>query len=148
MVKRATYSTRFAVMLQHKLHVFCCPFFGTFNRGLTMVSCKTTAEEVLFAWSRKWSWDAIIVDSVSVVLVFTLSLNECIVTALFRFQVHLPGIKWMESHKGVFNVAVRAVSSVHNQVRRMFLNLLIPAFVFKNFQRKGLFLQLGELVLY
>ena len=104
---------------------FCCPFFGTFNRGLTMVSCKTTAEEVLFAWSRKW--DAIIVDSVSVVLVFTLSLNECIVTALFRFQVHLPGIKWMESHKGVFNVAVRAVSSVHNQVRRMFFNLLIPA---------------------
>ena len=84
----------------------------------------------------------------SVVLVFTLSLDKCIVTALFRFQVHLPGIKWMESHKGVFNVAVRAVSSVHNQVRRMFLNLLIPAFVFKNFQRKGLFLQLGELVLY
>ena len=23
------YSTHFAVMLQNKLHVFCCPFFGT-----------------------------------------------------------------------------------------------------------------------
>ena len=75
----------------------------------------------------------------SVVLVFTLSLDECIVTALFRFQVHLPGIKWMESHKGVFNVAVRAVSSVHNQVRRMFLNLLIPAFVFKFSAQRPLF---------
>ena len=84
----------------------------------------------------------------SVGLVFTLSLNECIVTAVSLFQVHLPGIKWMEGHKGVFNVAVRAVSSVHNQVRRIFFNLLIPAFVSKNFQRKGLFLQLGEFVFY
>ena len=82
----------------------------------------------------------------SVVLVFTLSLNECIVTALFRFQVHLPEIKWMESHKRVFNVAVRAVSSVHNQVRRKFFSILIPAFVLKTFHRKGLFLQLGEFV--
>ena len=69
------YSTCSAAMLQHKLHVFCCPFFGTFNRGLTMVSCETTAEEVSFAWSRKW--DAIIVDSVSVVLVFSLSRLYC-----------------------------------------------------------------------
>ena len=84
----------------------------------------------------------------SVVLVFTLSLSECVVTAVFRFQVHLPGIKWMEGHKGVFNVAVRAVSSVHNQVRRIFFNLLIPTFVFKTFHRKGLFLQLGEFVFY
>ena len=31
-VKRAhRYSTRFAAMLQDKLHVFCCLFFRTFN---------------------------------------------------------------------------------------------------------------------
>ncbi|XP_073227641.1 dedicator of cytokinesis protein 7-like isoform X3 [Porites lutea] len=35
--------------------------------------------------------------------------------SMLSTEVHLPGIKWMEGHKGVFNVAVRAVSSVHNQ---------------------------------
>ncbi|XP_048582972.1 dedicator of cytokinesis protein 7-like [Nematostella vectensis] len=30
-------------------------------------------------------------------------------------EVQLPGMKWVEGHKGVFHVAVRAVSSIHTQ---------------------------------
>ncbi|XP_027052730.1 dedicator of cytokinesis protein 7-like, partial [Pocillopora damicornis] len=30
-------------------------------------------------------------------------------------EVQLPGMKWLESHKGVFHVAVRAVSSIYTQ---------------------------------
>lgn len=32
-------------------------------------------------------------------------------------QVPLPGMKWVDNHKGVFNVEVVAVSSIHTQVR-------------------------------
>jgi hypothetical protein len=31
-------------------------------------------------------------------------------------QVPLPGMKWVDNHKGVFNVEVVAVSSIHTQV--------------------------------
>ncbi|KAH0628616.1 hypothetical protein JD844_009975 [Phrynosoma platyrhinos] len=33
------------------------------------------------------------------------------------YTVQLPGMKWVDNHKGVFNVEVLAVSSVHTQVR-------------------------------
>lgn len=33
-------------------------------------------------------------------------------------QVQLPGMKWVDNHKGVFNVEVTAASSVHTQVHR------------------------------
>lgn len=34
------------------------------------------------------------------------------------FQVQLPGMKWVDNHKGVFNVEVTAASSVHTQVMK------------------------------
>lgn len=33
-------------------------------------------------------------------------------------QVQLPGMKWVDNHKGVFNVEVTATSSVHTQVQK------------------------------
>lgn len=33
-----------------------------------------------------------------------------------NLQVPLPGMKWVDNHKGVFNVEVVAVSSLHTQV--------------------------------
>lgn len=33
-----------------------------------------------------------------------------------------PPIKWAEGHKGVFNIEVQAVSSVHTQVRNVNVN--------------------------
>lgn len=33
-------------------------------------------------------------------------------------QVQLPGMKWVDNHKGVFNVEVMATSSVHTQVHK------------------------------
>lgn len=32
-------------------------------------------------------------------------------------QVALPGMRWVDGHKGVFSVELTAVSSVHPQVR-------------------------------
>lgn len=37
---------------------------------------------------------------------------------LCLFQVQLPGMKWVDNHKGVFNVEVKAASSVHTQVMK------------------------------
>lgn len=34
----------------------------------------------------------------------------------YSWQVQLPGMKWVDNHKGVFNVEVIAASSVHTQV--------------------------------
>lgn len=34
-----------------------------------------------------------------------------------RTQVALPGMRWVDGHKGVFSVELTAVSSVHPQVR-------------------------------
>lgn len=34
------------------------------------------------------------------------------------WQVQLPGMKWVDNHKGVFNVEVTAASSVHTQVHK------------------------------
>lgn len=34
------------------------------------------------------------------------------------WQVQLPGMKWVDNHKGVFNVEVKAASSVHTQVHK------------------------------
>jgi len=42
-------------------------------------------------------------------------LNELDVTL---WQVQLPGMKWVDNHKGVFNVEVTAASSVHTQVHK------------------------------
>lgn len=33
-------------------------------------------------------------------------------------QVQLPGMKWVDNHKGVFSVEVTAASSVHTQVHK------------------------------
>ncbi|CDQ85183.1 unnamed protein product [Oncorhynchus mykiss] len=33
-----------------------------------------------------------------------------------RITPQVPPVKWMESHKGVFNLEIQAVSSVHTQV--------------------------------
>lgn len=35
---------------------------------------------------------------------------------IYSWQVQLPGMKWVDNHKGVFNVEVIAASSVHTQV--------------------------------
>lgn len=35
------------------------------------------------------------------------------------FQVPLPGMKWVDNHRGVFNVQVVAVSTIHTQVTRL-----------------------------
>lgn len=35
---------------------------------------------------------------------------------LFLPQVALPGMRWVDGHKGVFSVELTAVSSVHPQV--------------------------------
>lgn len=37
-------------------------------------------------------------------------------------QVQLPGMKWVDNHKGVFNVVVTAASSVHTQVNTSLLS--------------------------
>ena len=34
----------------------------------------------------------------------------------FVFQPHLPSMKWVDNHKGVFNLTIQAVSSTHTQV--------------------------------
>lgn len=34
-------------------------------------------------------------------------------------QIHVPTLKWVDGHKGVFNIAVRAISSVHTQVNNL-----------------------------
>lgn len=39
-------------------------------------------------------------------------------------QVQLPGMKWVDNHKGVFNVEVTAASSVHTQVQKYAFYLL------------------------
>lgn len=47
--------------------------------------------------------------------------EECVLRmccGLCVFQVQLPGMKWVDNHKGVFNVEVRAASSVHTQVMK------------------------------
>lgn len=40
------------------------------------------------------------------------------------WQVQLPGMKWVDNHKGVFNVEVTAASSVHTQVREYVFHTL------------------------
>lgn len=37
-------------------------------------------------------------------------------TGVSRPQVALPGMRWVDGHKGVFSVELMAVSSVHPQV--------------------------------
>lgn len=52
------------------------------------------------------------------------NLNTLLKHVLFLIQkvpLQCPPIKWVEGHKGVFNVEVQAVSSVHTQVRVLFL---------------------------
>ena len=34
----------------------------------------------------------------------------------FFVQVQLPGMKWVDGHKGVFNCSVHTESSIHTQV--------------------------------
>lgn len=45
----------------------------------------------------------------------------CVIVLLGVLQVPLPGMKWVDNHKGVFNVEVVAVSSIHTQVSLVFL---------------------------
>ena len=47
-------------------------------------------------------------------------------------KVQLPGMKWVEGHKGVFHVAVRAVSSIHTQVNSFLTNICLPFFPVRN----------------
>lgn len=35
---------------------------------------------------------------------------------LLCYQVPLPGMKWVDNHKGVFNLEIVAVSTIHTQV--------------------------------
>lgn len=44
-----------------------------------------------------------------------------VIVLLGVLQVPLPGMKWVDNHKGVFNVEVVAVSSIHTQVSLVFL---------------------------
>jgi hypothetical protein len=41
--------------------------------------------------------------------------DSCIILE-FVFQPHLPSMKWVDNHKGVFNLTIQAVSSTHTQV--------------------------------
>lgn len=45
-------------------------------------------------------------------------------------DIHLPGTKWVDNHKGLFTVSVEAVSSVHAQVIMPPLTLLFPSVYF------------------
>lgn len=40
-------------------------------------------------------------------------------------QVPLPGMKWVDNHRGVFNVEVVTVSAIHTQVRRLCAVVLV-----------------------
>ena len=44
-----------------------------------------------------------------------------LIFTIFLFKVQLPGMKWVDGHKGVFNCSVHTESSVHTQV---FLSLI------------------------
>ncbi len=52
-------------------------------------------------------------------------LNGLNVTLL---QVQLPGMKWVDNHKGVFNVEVTAASSVHTQVHKDTFQAAVSSF--------------------
>lgn len=45
-------------------------------------------------------------------------------------KVPLPGMKWVDNHRGVFNVEVVAVSTIHTQVTDSALSS--PVCVFRN----------------
>ncbi len=40
-------------------------------------------------------------------------------------EVMLPGTRWVDNHKGIFNIVIEAVTSVHTLVRFCFNNLNI-----------------------
>ena len=54
------------------------------------------------------------------ILHIPLACRLTVLASLFLLKVQLPGMKWLESHKGVFHVAVRAVSSIYTQVNNHF----------------------------
>lgn len=56
--------------------------------------------------------------------------NELDVTL---WQVQLPGMKWVDNHKGVFNVEVTAASSVHTQVHKYPFHIIVSAFPYDPF---------------
>ena len=67
-----------------------------------------------------------IVFIVEYILHIPLTCRLTVLASRFLFKVQLPGMKWLESHKGVFHVAVRAVSSIYTQVNnQFFLNIYL-----------------------
>ena len=56
------------------------------------------------------------------------------VSLFCSLKVPLPGMKWVEGHKGVFHVAVRAVSSIYTQVNILFL-LHVPPVILMFFSK-------------
>ena len=56
-----------------------------------------------------------IVPSVHLPLTFS-SVHLTTAVTLVPLQVPLPGMKWVDNHRGVFNVDVVTVSTVHTQV--------------------------------
>lgn len=46
--------------------------------------------------------------------------------------MQLPGMKWVEGHKGVFHVAVRSVSSIYTQVNYHFSHIIFRPSLLKS----------------
>lgn len=65
-----------------------------------------------------------IVFIVEYILHILLTCRLTVLASRFLLKVQLPGMKWLESHKGVFHVAVRAVSSIYTQVNNLFFKHL------------------------
>lgn len=47
---------------------------------------------------------------------YSFTSTTLIYAVIVVFQVPLPGMKWVDNHRGVFNVEVVAVSTIHTQV--------------------------------
>lgn len=52
-----------------------------------------------------------------------------IYSGIFVLQVPLPGMKWVDNHRGVFNVEVVTVSTIHTQVTVLYTVVLLTVFI-------------------
>lgn len=78
----------------------------------------------LVPWIKTWKCNCFYC---AVYFTHTLKLASrlTVLTSLSLLKVQLPGMKWLESHKGVFHVAVRAVSSIYTQVNNHSFKIFI-----------------------
>lgn len=41
-------------------------------------------------------------------------------------EVMLPGTRWVDNHKGIFNIVIEAVTSIHTLVCTLYLSVVTP----------------------